>query len=210
MVEKRRIQVTALMNCIFQISLNNLIEMPSQEESRHWPFCKVLKAQMILARDLQKIQRGSLQHKQNVKATAFSPRWMENKMHFQNVPHSLRLLYQREKSEICLLCGIIHQVLPWPTAGRTPAQTGHILEIADTWHSFPKYHTSLLTVSCPLAYVSHSLVPYSNLNPFPKEPSSTPPIAMQSISIISVAVHGGLFWIFFPLIFLAHLFYAGV
>lgn len=57
----------------------------------------------------------------------------------------LRILYQREKSEICLLCGIIHQVLPWPTAGRTPAQTGRILEIADTWQSFPKYHTSLLT-----------------------------------------------------------------
>lgn len=31
--------------------------MPSRGESRHWPSCKVLQAQMILARDLQKIQQ---------------------------------------------------------------------------------------------------------------------------------------------------------
>jgi len=43
-------------------------------------------------------KKNSTRHTKNVKATAFSPRWMENKMPFQNVlPNRLRLLYQTEK-----------------------------------------------------------------------------------------------------------------
>lgn len=96
-------------------------------------------------------------------------------MHFETTPRNrLRLLYQTEKSEIHSLCGIIHQVLPWPTAGNTCTDRTHIRD-SEHLAKLPKYRISLLlTASCPLAHISHSCH-HTQTWPIP---SSTPPIAM--------------------------------